>query len=326
MTILVVDDIRTTAESVAELLATMTGLSVRAESDPNEAIRFAESNFLTVVVLDEEMPKMKGTELWARIRSVNSSPVALMLTQERGADAARRAMKLGYRDHLYKNQIDELPDRVLELHIEALAEFQSANTPEKTLIWKRRSLFRCRPELWLLRRETIDEHWVSSTWHDYATVASGQTVTARREVSLAETLTFEEENSSSISSDFSAIIAKPVLAPKLQASITARRAQSSAVTRQTVDMLETTYSLAAELPDFTGRQVRSRTFEYSRVFARERLVLSVLCPGCGTASHAAVIVRVPLNLVATRQIDYFDDNTRVEIETGDRRPQRTGER
>jgi CheY-like chemotaxis protein len=320
VTILVVDDIRGTAESVAELIAAETGLRVHFESDPDAALTYAENNFLTVVVLDEQMPAMRGTELWGRMRRLNPLAVAVMLTQERSGDAVKRALNLGYSKHLWKNQIDELPATVLELHIQVTAAVAIRDTQdERQLVWRRRSLLRCRPEIWILSRTVIEARFVSPEWRDYVSVSSGQTVKATTQIRSTQSLVIERETTRQHSAELGSTLGFASLAAKLQASLTERETHSLSDERESIATLEVTYSLAPERPGEATKQVRSRSFEYSHVFSRERLVLSILCRGCGVDSKSVFVVQVPRDLVSTRQIDFFDDNTSAIVDTGFRR-------
>lgn len=320
MTILVVDDIKDTADSVAELIAAETGLSVHSESDPEAALLYAENNLLTVAVLDEEMPKMKGTELWAQMRRITPLTAALMLTQERGAVAVQRALKLGYREHLWKSELDQLPATVLELHIQVCSERAKRDSQDtRVLLWRRRSLFRCRPQVWLLSRKVIEERFISPDWHDYLTVNSGQTVKASRQLRNSESLLVESESSSTVGTQLNLANTLAGIAPKLEASLATRDLIRTNQERESVETLEMSYALAAERPDAGGPQVRARSYEYAHVFTRSRLVLAVICPDCGAESRVVLVVRVPQEIVCTRQIDFYDDSSRVVVETGFRR-------
>jgi CheY-like chemotaxis protein len=320
MTILVVDDIRLTAEAVAALLKSKTGIYVYAESDPLKALAYAESHYLTVVVLDEKMPQLKGTELWAQMRRLHPETSAVMLTQERSAEAAQSAVRLGYSAHLWKNQIAELPQMVLDLHIRSVADEAKTSDARPQRLWRRRSVFKCRPELWLISRTVINDRWVDDEWRDYASIGSGQTIKFTQSLKSVTEYQYESENTASISSSLGAALPTVDIRSKLDSSLQARTRSLLSRSHQEERSLEVTYTLPAGETNAAGARLRTRTYEYAQVYLRERMVLELRCPDCGTRAADAVVVRFPIDLVAQRQVDFYEDNTTNTVGGGFRRP------
>lgn len=76
--LLVVDD---EPENLTTIVRLLEGrYEVVAASDPAEALRIAESQRFDVVITDQRMPGMLGTELLARIKEVDSDNVRMILT------------------------------------------------------------------------------------------------------------------------------------------------------------------------------------------------------------------------------------------------------
>ena len=69
--ILVVDDDLPAAESFAEFIHQKLGLVTAAYSDLNKVLDVVRTGTIKVVVLDERMPEMNGTELYTKIKSIN---------------------------------------------------------------------------------------------------------------------------------------------------------------------------------------------------------------------------------------------------------------
>ena len=69
--ILVVDDDNAAAQSFAELISSKLKIATSASSDPDEVLTIIRTGSVKVVVLDEIMPQMNGTELFLKIRKIN---------------------------------------------------------------------------------------------------------------------------------------------------------------------------------------------------------------------------------------------------------------
>jgi CheY-like chemotaxis protein len=103
LSVLVVDDNRDSAESLAHLLA-IKGHEVRTAHDGPEALRILETYRPRLILLDLGLPGMSGYEVARRLRS---SPglrdVRLAaLTGWGHADDRRRTREAGFDDHLVK--------------------------------------------------------------------------------------------------------------------------------------------------------------------------------------------------------------------------------
>src|SRR5262249_19089883 len=100
--ILIVDDVHAFAESASTLVGTRTGIDTDFATDPDEAMALIEREPVAVVVLDQKMPKMPGTELFQQMRMIRPDLRAIMLTGEASADEVGAAIQAGYHDYLAK--------------------------------------------------------------------------------------------------------------------------------------------------------------------------------------------------------------------------------
>jgi CheY-like chemotaxis protein len=102
-TILVVDDNRDAAESLAELLQ-VSGCDVRAAYSGQEALDIAASTPLAVVLLDIGLPDMSGHEVARRMRKLPSMQgTRIIATTGYGLEADREASAVaGFDAHLVK--------------------------------------------------------------------------------------------------------------------------------------------------------------------------------------------------------------------------------
>ena len=127
-----------------------------------------------------------------------------MLTQERGEEAIKSALNLGYREHLWKSQTLELPSKVLNLHIESLGnEARESNSRPRLLLRKKR-FFSCNPEIWLLSDTVFEPNHIGEEWRDYASISAGQSLKFNQEIRTSQKVEFEEELSLGMSSSLSA--------------------------------------------------------------------------------------------------------------------------
>ena len=98
--ILVVDDNRDAAESLAELLS-LDGHAVSTAFDGHEALRAIEANPPEVVLLDIGLPGMNGYELAHRLREVGVARL-VALTGYGQPEDRERALRAGFHHHLVK--------------------------------------------------------------------------------------------------------------------------------------------------------------------------------------------------------------------------------
>lgn len=315
--VLVVDDQRAEAQSFADLIAAKTGLECLATDDPQRAIAVAESQTLTVLVLDQNMPRMSGTSLYARLSKLVPSAAALMLTQEDDAQAAGAAMRLGYKERIHKANIDALPGVVLRLHIDVTAE-RARNAEPIRALHRGRWDFRRRPDVDLISCEMLDERFVDDAdWREIVEVNAGQEKKISGQQTLNNSVSFEDASTEKIASELG--IKVRFLTSKVSSSLTdsIKRTNSAAVT--SVTSLEDSYRLPDEPADPGQIHVRARRIEYAPEFRRYQVVLRSTCMHCRNPRFFGGVVRVPGDVVSVRHVDYMSDGTEKQVPTGRRR-------
>ena len=129
--VIVVDDDKQAARAFAELIEAKLKIPVKPETEPNEVLKLVAGENIKVIVLDQRMPELSGTELYKKIKNINPHIVALMLTGEAERKEVCDAISIGYLDCIVeKNDIQSLPNKV----VIALAEY------EKRLIKEEKTL------------------------------------------------------------------------------------------------------------------------------------------------------------------------------------------
>ena len=96
--VIVVDDDKQAARAFAELIEAKLKISVRSETEPNEVLKLVAGENIKVIVLDQRMPELSGTELYKKIKNINPHIVALMLTGEAERKEVCDAISIGYLD------------------------------------------------------------------------------------------------------------------------------------------------------------------------------------------------------------------------------------
>ena len=68
--VIVVDDGKQAARAFAELIEAKLKISVRSETEPNEVLKLVAGENIKVIVLDQRMPELSGTELYKKIKNI----------------------------------------------------------------------------------------------------------------------------------------------------------------------------------------------------------------------------------------------------------------
>jgi DNA-binding response OmpR family regulator len=103
-TVLLVEDSKTQAEQIAEVLASV-GLEVQVVTDGPEAIRIAIENPPDLIVLDIQLPSMDGYQVCRRLKRAEETkhvPI-IMLTDKASTKETMTGLKAGADDYIPKD-------------------------------------------------------------------------------------------------------------------------------------------------------------------------------------------------------------------------------
>lgn len=116
--VLVVDDHAMLREGVAAMMSTESDMELAGEAaDGVEAIAAFERLRPDIVLLDLQMPRMKGLDVLAALRQLDPAARVIVLTTYDGDFQALRALKAGASGYLLKTSLrKELIDAVRAVH------------------------------------------------------------------------------------------------------------------------------------------------------------------------------------------------------------------
>ncbi|MBN2528368.1 MAG: response regulator [Deltaproteobacteria bacterium] len=122
--IAVVDDSRSIAMYITDVLSSL-GYSIQTFTDSVEALQKLPENIPDLLLLDIEMPKLDGYELWARLKTLprfSSLPVIFVSTLA-DKDVMVKGFALGARDYITKPFHEEELIARVQTHLQ-LSQFQ----------------------------------------------------------------------------------------------------------------------------------------------------------------------------------------------------------
>ena len=112
--------------------------------DPHQAVELVKENPIKVAVLDQRMPKRTGTALFEDLKRLNPELRGILFSGEAEREDVAEALRAGFIDALDKNDVSQLPERVRQLYLEALAEITGHQYAKPERIGEHRSRLRTR--------------------------------------------------------------------------------------------------------------------------------------------------------------------------------------
>jgi CheY-like chemotaxis protein len=318
--VVIVDDQPSEAEAFANLVSSTTRLRTKWTTDPSEAIQLCKETFVSVLVLDERMPTMRGTDLYAEVRRVSPYTAAIMLTQEDNAEDAGRAIQLQYKERLHKSRVDELPLVVLRTHAAALGD-AAAGGPRAERLDSGRKFMARSPEVWLIHSDLVDSHFIEEDdWRHLVEIHAGQHHKETRNWRSVARTEYEIESRRSVGSELG-VKEKSVaeVAGKLSVALEDRSKVSLTSEVTQLQIVEDSFTLPPEPADPTQLHIVTRRIEFAPVYARFRVVLKSICPRCKVERFAVSMVKRQRDMIAIRHTNIMSSGPSQEIITGYRR-------
>ena len=314
--ILVVDDDYAAAQSFADLIYTKLKIATSACSVVDEVLSIIRTGTVKVVVLDEVMPKMNGTELFRLIQKTNPHIKALFLTGEAEVSDIIKATKLNYTDYLQKSKISELPSKVIVAYTQYEIELaQQCGNDVKLSIWNPIKNCFGLYKYYVSSVELVSkEFFFEDGWQTKLELDSSEQV---QEISSEYT----EECIIKTGSEFKQSASLGVqtgkltsLKNQLDTVVTSHIDSSISSTLKTSRKITQRYCLQDGLAP--GTQAMKKVFERNPVYLKFNLLLKKQCRFCGNTRMFPIEVYKRIPKVATRVTIYYNDGTNNTIDTG----------
>ncbi|MGQ4486657.1 response regulator [Streptomyces sp. SAS_281] len=325
--VLVVDDSRSMANQLADLIAVQTGFRVLACSRPEDALAAVQEHPIRVALLDQRMPVKSGTELYRELQQVNPALKAVMVTGEASRQEVGLAMTLGFSDYLAKGDIASISEVVLKWHtqyeVDRAAQWR-VGAPEILHSERRKYLlFGDRVRYYLSGVQVLDEAYVlPGSWGTVQQINAGQEKKYTYSTSVKETFIVETSQQYNAKGSLAADVARRTKAgARIEAAVTRIVKKARTTDTTATASTEETYRLPEESSDPAENYVKSRHIECAPVYKKLRLSFVKACTCCREDTSVPLVVLVFDDAYATRHTDYYRDGTSEVIETGHiRRP------
>lgn len=317
--ILVVDDDLEAAKAFADLLMTKVKIGTIAESDPEKVLQHVRQNEIKVVVLDQRMPLISGTDLYRNILRENPLVKAVMLTGEADREEVAEAMgQLHYSAYLEKRDLDSLHKKV----VIAYAKYEEAKEIQKDKKSQKR--------LWILNpfknrfyTQRMDILSIECVKEDVTFTDNWRTtfVLDADEREQEDTYEFEDEiivstgTDIKVASKFTGVLRiLPTFKSEIDAAITETFNLNHRLKKRATKKVRNTYRLQDNAE--TGKIVIKKVFESCPVYSQYHILIRRLCRFCKSVHIMPMTVYKRQHKEAARVSIYYTDGSSRQIETG----------
>lgn len=301
--VLVVDDIVTAAQDYANIINAQTGLSTIYTSSPREAIKIVQYNDIKVLVLDQIMPEMTGTELLSELRQYTKAK-ALMLTGEASKEDLGKAINLRFDGHLDKAVITQLSDKVRSLYAQFEEDFrkelQIAHPIKTTYSLIGIKLYKC---VLFYDEIIVDSFEEESARQTLLKTFVGQDEESTSEVVVAEDIVIENSQQLDMNASLEVSIQKVI--SKFGSSFSKSFKQIRSAKKQRTLKNISKYHLT----DDDAKTIDHRVISYVPIYEVHKMVFGYKFPFVGNYRRNLVIVKKFTGKYQLYQIDYLKDGS-----------------
>ncbi|MCL2079976.1 MAG: response regulator [Oscillospiraceae bacterium] len=315
--VLLVDDNEDFAREYAETLQNQCGATVIYAASSDNAIKMFKNNSIKVVILDQKMDPIKGTEMFKILKKIDPKVGTILLTTEAERRDLTEATNIGFDYALLKEEpdIESLPIKILLLIMRYNSYALIGNEP---LFYKHKSggLLRRNDivEYFIMGYETLDESYVfPDSWITRNFIEKGTTLTLEEELNIEKEFNFKDsfkiisENNLGFSID-ETIKFTSNLALKMEHDFESTYTESLKKVMKRKVQLDIDSSIT---------NILSRVYEYTKVFRMVKVFLKKICSCCQGSSIDAITAFLPVPIVRYRIREYYDDGTNKERESGE---------
>lgn len=314
--ILVVDDNLEAAKSFAELIEASLQIRTLPESDPEEVLDKVRNENIKVVVLDQRMPRISGTELYKKISFINPFVKAIMLTGEADrrevADAINNLKYVGF---LEKSEIGSLQSKVINAYAKYEVDVARDSLTKKHL-WVLNPFKNCfytiRYDICSIKQ--VNKHFVfPDRWQtrfilDCDEKEEEETIEFENEIIISSDIELKDTFSSTLN-------ILPTFKSSIDTAISQKYGLKTKVNRKKKKVEKKKYRLQDNAE--SGKTAEKKVYEHAPVYMEFQLLVKKQCRICGQCEMIPVTAYKSAMKEATRVTIYYSDSTSTTVDTGD---------
>lgn len=313
--IIVIDDAPSAANDFAELIEKQTGLKTKSFDNPSELLDYITHVNVKVAVIDQVMPIMRGTELYEKIKRIDSNVLAIMLTGEASKEELAKAINVGFSLYLSKNEISKLSNCVLELfakyEINISRNLKHVNVLKLFSFWRHPftscEIVSCLPYGGMVTSEDGE---------NILDIYSGQEKEWNTISSIDNKIQIEKKIEQKLETEFSISTQQvKVISDSINSTILAQSSKLFSVSSQHTESQKLIYKLP-EPKNADDVYVSRRVIEQFSIYQQYRIILRKICRLCKQAKLISIIVSKQTSKFHTIQIDHMSNGTTCRIDLG----------
>ncbi len=313
--VLFVDDDIHTANNYAIYISKATRFLTKSCSTPDEAISIVKSDPIAVVVLDQDMPLLRGTNLFEEILKIKPNVKAVMMSGIATRGDMSDALRLGYVADVRKDSLDDLIPAITKAYSQYLPTIRV--DPINRRLLARRGInipFFPRIEYKLDWIEQLESpHVPDNMWHLIIQINAGESVTEEVNYIVKSDMTIESKFETG-SEAFGGLDIDKILGAKLEIKSFARENISNSVkeSRELGIKYSKTYTLPPEPVNPLENAVKARGFFIGPEFIRLRLGIKKIFLPFRDEGYGWIDVKMHTGRHHTKQVDILTDGSRID--------------
>lgn len=315
--ILVVDDNLEAARSFAEYITTRLKICAKYESNLSKVLEIVRLGTIKVIILDQRMPDMSGTELYKKIHEINPYIKAIMLTGEADRGEVAEALSMGYVGYLEKNDVQSLPEQALIAYTKYQTELCSRLDEDNAIpikIWNplKNRMFLTKYEICSLQ-EMEQEYIFEDKWKTTLELeAAEKEVDDIYDFSTEIILQEDARVNSSLNSVLSLKYVSSFKA-EINNAITHYLGETHKWSLRKSKRVKTIYRLQDGVEE--GKRAIKKVYERNPVYIQYYILIRKICRICGKVQLVPLYLYKPVAKEKTRVRIYFSDGHNIYIDT-----------
>ena len=312
--ILIVEDDKDTANQYGLVINRRLKIEPFVETSPRHALEIVAQNPIKVLVVDQKMPELTGTELVREVQKKHPDIVSIMLTGLATKAEVGEAVNLGFFRYIDKEDVTEELIPTIEdalRHYDLVAELREEY---ERLVGKEIGRIRGR---WIIGRETLRISIQSVGQIEPNVIKENEWQTefiARAGMKIEDVITFEVEQSYQLEQKFAVTqevelgIANIIDGIKGAFQEMFGYELKERLGRKEKRAVERKISANLPIPDDPSqRHIKEIHYQATGPYNRITFVLAIHCSLCESDNTSNVAVYIPTAENATRQIIRYSD-------------------